>query len=123
MVAKGCGIWQGPPHRYISSFPFGKGNSPRRVPPAPYLVPAVSPEQPVGPDVEDLIRARVLQDKAVALSLEHVGAAQLASLRGLGPLHRHPEGVHCGDGEAQGRAEETMSPAPGDASPGPPEPR
>lgn len=90
------------------------GNSTRH-PPAPHLVPAVSPEQTVGPDVEDFICPWVLQDEAVTLSLEHIGTTQLASLRGLSPLHRHPEGVHCGDREAQGRAEETTS--PGKASP------
>ena len=134
MVAEGCsdsGIWQGLLHgchrpvRHISSLPFRKGKPVgeqasahgTQGPPAPHLVPAVSPEQPVGPDIEDLICPWVLQDEAVTLSLEHVGTAQLASLRGLSPLHRHPEGVHCGDRDAQGRAEEGISPAPGEAAP------
>lgn len=71
--------------------------------PIPHLVTAISPEQPVGPDIEDLVCPWVLQDEAVTLSLEHVGATQLTALCSLGPLHRHPEGVHCGDTADQDR--------------------
>lgn len=119
--------WSGIPAPYPLARESLRGNRPqhmaRRAPPIPHLVPAVSPEQPVGPDIEDLICPWVLQDEAVTLSLEHVGTVQLASLCGLSPLHRHPEGIHCGDRDAQERAEEATSPAPGKTSPCPPEPR
>jgi len=97
--------------------PWGNRTQGMQAPPAPHLVPAVSPEKPIGPDIEDGICLWVLQDEAIPLSLEHVGAAQLAPLRSLRPLHRHPEGIHCGDRDAQGRAQEAMSPVPGEASP------
>lgn len=71
--------------------------------PHTHLVPAISPEQPVGPDVEDLSGPWVLQDEAVTFSLQHVGTAQLTPLRSLSPLHCHPEGIHCGNSSAQGR--------------------
>lgn len=107
---RGCsslGIWQGWLQDISSAFhkrtATGEHLQHRGLP-IPYLVPAISPEKPIGPDIEDPVRPWVLQDEAVTLSLEHVGATQLAPLRSLGPLHRHPEGVHCGDRAAQGRA-------------------
>lgn len=100
----------GTPASYPLAWESPWGNSTWH-PPAPHLVPAISLEQTVGPDIENFICPWVLQDEAVTLSLEHIGTTQLASLRSLGPLHRHPERVHCGDRDAQGRAEETTSQA------------
>lgn len=63
--------------------------------PATHLVTPISPEQPVGPHVERLLRLGVAERQTVALCPQLVGPVQPTALGRLRPLHRHPEAVHC----------------------------
>lgn len=58
-------------------------------------VPAVSPQQLVGPHQNLPLGLWLLQDQNIAFSFQPVVAREPTTLWGLGPLNGYPELVHC----------------------------